>query len=151
MCKARCSRLSGARPYCAPNRWAQPAAQQIQDRFYNPPQRPFAPTHRMRRRREGPLQQRPFGIGQIAWQSQQRTGILSCARVLSVHIVDFLGSLQNLRISDLGSHQANPLTPLNLISNQALRELRCCKSCLWIYDPIQLSRQNCCSGTARWI
>jgi hypothetical protein len=29
--------------------------------------------------------------------------------------------LQNLRISDLGSRQANPLTPLNLISDQALR------------------------------
>jgi|GEM_PF-4460870 len=37
-----------------------------------------------------------------------------CARVVSVHIVDFLGSLQNLRISDLGWRQANLLaTQLN--------------------------------------
>jgi len=40
--------------------------------------------------------------------------------VVSVHIVDFLGSLQNLRISELARRQANPLTPLNLISDQAL-------------------------------
>jgi hypothetical protein len=45
-----------------------------------------------------------------------------CARVMSVHIVDFLGSLQNLMISDLDWRQANPLTPLNLISDQALGE-----------------------------
>jgi hypothetical protein len=30
--------------------------------------------------------------------------------------------LQNLRISDLGSRQANPLAPLNLISDQALSD-----------------------------
>ena len=42
--------------------------------------------------------------------------------ILTVHIVDFLGSLQNLRINDLGWRQANPLTPLNLISDQALSE-----------------------------
>jgi hypothetical protein len=42
-----------------------------------------------------------------SWQSQLRTGILR--RVVSVHIVDFLGSLQYLRISDLGWRQANPL------------------------------------------
>jgi hypothetical protein len=41
---------------------------------------------------------------------------------MSVHIVDFLGSLQNLIISDLGWRQANPLTTLNLISDQALSE-----------------------------
>src|SRR3546814_19709750 len=31
------------------------------------------------------------------------------------------GSLQNRWINDLGASQANPLTPLNLISDQALR------------------------------
>jgi hypothetical protein len=42
----------------------------------NPPQRPLARAPNIRGRRQERLQQRPFGIGQIAWQSQFRTGIL---------------------------------------------------------------------------
>ena len=35
------------------------------------------------------------------------------ARVVSVHIVDFLGSLQSLGNSDEGWHEANPVVVLN--------------------------------------
>ncbi len=69
-------------------------------------------------RRKERFEHCPFGTGQIAWQSKAARAY--CARVVSVHILDFLGSLQNLRISDLGWRQANPLTLLNLISDQAL-------------------------------
>ena len=50
--------------------------QQIQDRLDNPPQWPLARLPHMRGRRKERLQQRPLGIGQIAWQSKVRTGIL---------------------------------------------------------------------------
>ena len=66
------------------NRWnagrqhppGQPSAQQIQDRLDDPPQQPFARTAHMRRRRQKLLKQRPFGVGQITWQSKVRAGIL---------------------------------------------------------------------------
>lgn len=54
----------------------QPAAQQIQNRLDKAPERPLARTPPRRGRRKEALQHRPFGIGQIAWQSQVCTGIL---------------------------------------------------------------------------
>ena len=54
----------------------QPAAQQIQDRLDNPPQWPFTRSSHTAGHRKERLEQPPFGVGQIAWQSQVGPGIL---------------------------------------------------------------------------
>ena len=66
------------------NRWKawwqhsprQTTAQQVEDRLDDPPQRPLAWTAHVRGRWKERFQHSPLGIGQIAWQSQIRTGIL---------------------------------------------------------------------------
>ena len=59
----------------------QGAAQQIQDRLDNPPERPLARAPDMRGRGKERLQQRLFACRQIAWQSQVRTGIVHASGV----------------------------------------------------------------------
>jgi hypothetical protein len=75
-------------PHCR-DRWKarrqhpprQAAAQQVEDRLDNPPHWPFARTAHMRRWREERLQHRPFGIGQITWQSQPRAGMMRASGI----------------------------------------------------------------------
>lgn len=53
----------------------QATAQQIQDRFDNPPHRPSARTPDMRWWWQEGGDHRPFGVGQITWQRQARAGM----------------------------------------------------------------------------
>jgi len=59
----------------------QAATQKIQDRLDNPPHRPSARTPDRRWRRQIRRQQRPFGIGQITWQSQTRAGMMPASGI----------------------------------------------------------------------
>jgi hypothetical protein len=54
----------------------QPATQQIQDRLDDPPQRPFTRSPHTIGRWKERFEHGPLGIGQIAWQSQLRAGIM---------------------------------------------------------------------------
>jgi len=66
-------------------RWQHPPrqapAQQVEDRLDNPPHLPLARTADMRGWREKRFQNRPFGIGQIAWQSQSRAGMMRASGI----------------------------------------------------------------------